>query len=147
MKGRIFFVIVAFLLMAPVTALGEGGEAPWILLETDADGVPVYYDSRSVSRMSGGKVSATIKYAYREAVPSPGEKGHSGYCLQAVEMKCLEESYRVIESRSYDQHFRLSETGCPFPSGWRLTAGDLISETLHKVLCRPSRIETMPPWK
>jgi hypothetical protein len=70
-----------------------------------------------------------------------------GYCVQAVEMKCLEESYRVIESRSHDEHSSLPETGCPFPSGWRLTAGDLVFETLHQVLCRPSRIETMPPWK
>jgi hypothetical protein len=147
MKRRGFFAFIVFLLVGPMLLFGEGGEAEWILLETDMEGVPVHYDSASVSRMSGGKVRVALKYAYGEAVPSAGEKGRSGYCVQAVEMKCLEESYRVIESRPYDQHSRLSEAGCPFPFGWRLTAGDLVIETLHKVLCRPSRIETMPPWK
>jgi hypothetical protein len=117
MKGRIFFVIVTFVLVAPVPVFGEGGEAPWTLLETGSDGVPVSYDSRSVIRMSGGKVRVALKYAYGGAAPSPGEQGGAGHCIQTVEVKCLEESYRVIESRSHDEHSSLPETGCPFPSG------------------------------
>jgi hypothetical protein len=150
MKRSVFFafiVLLVLLLTGPLPAFGEGGEAEWVLLETDADGVSVYYDSASVSRVSGGRVSAALKHAYGEAVPSPADKGRSGHCVQTVEVKCLEESYRVLESRYYDEQGSLSEAGCPFPAGWQLTAGNLTMETLHKALCRPSRIETMPPWK